>query len=636
MRKQRLYTCLLLFSFIVGSSSSFSQAKKVVDQQIEDSVKLDELTRDAWSSYKKNPDQTLKTMYKALSLAKKHGNEEEEANCYNTISVIYSETGQYDSSLYYSEKYLNFGLEKNDSIIISVAYGNMGLSYAYQGIHDSALVYDFKALSIYDQLNNPYGIAGSYVNIGNTYIRLKSNKDAIDYLNKALSSFQEMEDKEGIAYSLTSLANVYSETDSLRPVAMNYYQQALKLVEELNDRFGIANTLKDMASLYEKEKDYEKVFELLNEVLAINRELGNQSGTTKTLIKLGNVSGSMQKYNDAFPYLIEALGIAEETGNIYDKQQVYLALAKANASVHNYKLAYEYDTLYSQISKTILNKEKLNQIIEVETKYETDKKQQENELLFRDNEIKALEIERQANQRTALIIAFAFVVIAGFLVFNRMRLKQQNRILQEKKLRASAVFQTQEKEKIHLSKELHDGIGPLLSLIKLTITSLKKDASNEKVINDIKDIASKGLKEVRNISHTLMPSLLEKKGLEPALKEFANQINGSNTLKVELTYSVTSELTQDMELNIYRIIQETLQNVIKHADATLATVKFNENENVYQLVLSDNGKGFDIVKTSAGNGLINIQSRVDFLNGKIKMTSEIQKGTRFIIQIPKT
>ena len=632
---------LLFINFFIFITVSFAQQdnldslKSLINQNVSDTVKLKQMMDVTWESFRTYPEQSLEIIKDALVLAKKLERYKDEAKCNNLIGIIFSTTGRYDSAMFYYSKALAKGLEYKDDNIIQKGYNNIGLNFYYQGIYDKALEYYFKTLPICEKIPDSLGLANAYANVGNTYMEMKSNKDALAYLDKALLIFEKINNKRGIANTLNSLGGIYDDIDTVKTRAMECFNRSLKLKEELNDRFGISNTLHQIAIIYGKEKNYEKEMEFYKKALIIKRELDDKSGITKALLNIGMTYNSLKKYNDAFPFLFEALKISKETNNYYNKQQAYQDLAKTYSNVKNFEKAYEFKKLYSEISDSIMNQEKAKQIIEMQTKYETEKKQKENEILAQENKINALEIKQQKTQRTILISIFAFLLTAGFFIFNRIRLKQENKILLEKKLRASSVFQAQEKEKVHLSKELHDGLGPLLSLIKLNVSSLETNSGNEKMLTEIKELASEGMKEVRNISHTLMPTLLEKQGLEPALREFTEQINQSQTLKTDFTFTISSKLTQDIELNIYRIVQETLNNALKHADANNASIHLIENKQQFELTISDNGKGFDVLKTSEGNGLNNIHSRVDFLNGKTEIKSIHEKGTSFMISIPK-
>lgn len=637
---------ILKFSFIFFITSGwvfYSHAGKnkvdslkiMMKQNVHDTVKLKKMMDVAWDSFRTLPEQSLGIIKNALVLANKLSRIRDEAKCNNIAGIIYSTTGKYDSASCYYSKYLAIGLKLKDDKILSKGYANVGLNYHYQGIYDKALEYHFKSLPLYEKIPDSLGLANTLANIGNTFNLMKSVKNSMFYLEKALLVFEQIKNKRGVANTLNSLGSAYGETDSLRHLAKDCYLRSLKIKEELNDRFGISNTLSQIAISYGKEKDYEKELEFYRKALAIKRGIGDKSGITKTLVNIGFTNNSLKRYHDALPYFLEALKISEETENYFDRQQVYSGLAATYAKAGEFEKAYNYKKLFAEISDTIMNREKAKQIIEIQTKYESEKKQKENEILTKENKIKTLEVNRQKNQRVILIIIFVFIFSAGFLVFNRIRLKQENKILVEKKLRAGSVFQAQEREKVHLSKELHDGLGPLLSLIKLNASGLAINEENEKMIREIKELASDGIKEVRNISHILMPALLEKQGLEPALREFTGQINQSHSLQTTMEFSINSKLTRDAELNIYRIIQEALNNIMKHAEATTATVQLSENKQQIGLVVSDNGKGFDTGKVSAGNGLNNILSRVDYLKGRADVKSEINKGTVITILIQK-
>jgi two-component system NarL family sensor kinase len=311
-----------------------------------------------------------------------------------------------------------------------------------------------------------------------------------------------------------------------------------------------------------------------------------------------------------------------------------LVLSQCDSATGDFRSAFIYHQLYAQVKDSILNEESSKQIAEMQTRFETEKKESENKLLLNENKINALEITRQKAHRNNLIIGFALIMVIGLFLFNRSRLIGKNKILQEKDLRNKAILKAQEEEKARLSKELHDGLGPLLSLIKLNASGIPANPQSDKLLGEIKDLASEGMKEVRTISHALMPSVLQKSGLQSALEEFIGQVNQAGQIKAELVCTVSERLPGDVEVNIYRIVQEAVNNTIKHAKAGSVLISLTEARNELELVIEDNGRGFDASAVKNGNGLNNMLSRAEIVKGAIQMNSQPGKGTKIVISIP--
>ncbi len=540
------------------------------------------------------PEDALKHAQKALSIAKNELNQKNISKANSLLGTILCIQGNFTESLNYHLQALKINDFLHDSITMAINYNNIGMVLDNSGKDSAALNYYLKAIQIEERKSSKKDLIKPYNNIGILYANL-------------------------------------SKPDS----AICYFEKSAKLAHETGQPAIEGSIKHNIAMFYIGQAKYFKALELLNQSLEVHLKTNNDRGIATNYLYFGETYFYINNNEKGLSYLKEALILAKEKGFKDILSECYLQLSMFYEEKKDFSQALINLKLWAGVEENIINEASVSSMAEMQTKYETEKKQKENEILIKENKIKSLEINQQNSQRVIIIIFFSFLFLVGFFIFNRIRLKQKNKILKEKEERALAIFHAQEKEKVYLSKELHDGLGPLLSLIKLNVSSLDINDDNKKMILEIKELASEGMKEVRNISHALMPSLLDKKGLNPALMKFTEQINQSQNLKAELVFSVSSKLTQDTELNIYRIIQEALNNIIKHSDARIASIKIIENENQLELTIFDNGKGFDIENNSAGNGLNNIYSRVDFLKGEIKIKSEIGKGTNFIIKIPK-
>ncbi len=240
-----------------------------------------------------------------------------------------------------------------------------------------------------------------------------------------------------------------------------------------------------------------------------------------------------------------------------------------------------------------------------------------------------------------LIGALAFVIV----IYSRYKVKKKAELDKAysdlDKVRFRSVIETQEKERKRIAQELHDGIGQLLSSAKLNMASLEnhipQDEPKEFLLfkTSIK-LIDNACKEVRNVSHNMMPIALAQKGLNSALKDLILQINASNTLSISLDiHNLDNHLNEALEISLYRIVQESISNIIKHASATKAIIKIDQIGQSIHLLIKDNGKGFDtsIINKAEGIGWNNIYSRVSLMNGKIDVHSTKEKGTELSIKI---
>ncbi|MCZ4244344.1 sensor histidine kinase [Pedobacter punctiformis] len=237
----------------------------------------------------------------------------------------------------------------------------------------------------------------------------------------------------------------------------------------------------------------------------------------------------------------------------------------------------------------------------------------------------------------AVLIAAAIIgaIMLYFIVSMIMQHRKSRRVSKD---RISAEIKTLENERRRIASDLHDEIGPLLSAVKFQIAHL--DAKTEEM-QSLVDSSGKHIdtiiQRMREISTNLMPYMLERKGLVWAIQDFINRIQQDGTLKIIFKHHLTGRFNQDIELNVYRIVQEILHNTLKHAKASSLRIVLEENEGVLRLQTTDNGIGFnfqEMIKQHSGLGLLNLQSRIEVMKGTIKMFLASNGGTGYTFEIP--
>jgi signal transduction histidine kinase len=195
-----------------------------------------------------------------------------------------------------------------------------------------------------------------------------------------------------------------------------------------------------------------------------------------------------------------------------------------------------------------------------------------------------------------------------------------------------SVLKGQEEERSRLAKDLHDGVGGLLSGIKLSMSTMKGNVflseQNAQAFGNVIMQLDQSIAELRRVSHNMMPEALIKYGLKEALENYCENLNISGKLKVQLqTYGMETRMEQNTEIIIYRIVQELLNNIIKHAEAKKVLIQLSLEDEQFNLTVEDDGKGFDVNEIKDGAGLANIKARSEYLNGSIDIVSKKGEGT---------
>jgi signal transduction histidine kinase len=258
--------------------------------------------------------------------------------------------------------------------------------------------------------------------------------------------------------------------------------------------------------------------------------------------------------------------------------------------------------------------------------------------------------EKAINERNMAIsigvfLVLVFLVVLVWIQKSRLRKKQQLELQQKdiefKQLQLSAVIDSQEKERRRFASDLHDGFGQLISILKLNVESVRKQDDREKrhsIYEKSVDILNEMYGELKSICFNLMPQSLVKFGLEPSLKEFANKINATEKMAVDvIVFDLAERLSELQEISLYRIVQEWVNNILKYSDATQVTIQITKDQREITLTIEDNGMGFELIKLTEGkgNGWKNIRSRANLIKGDLEIDSTPGKrGNMFILNIP--
>ncbi|RZM15149.1 MAG: sensor histidine kinase, partial [Pedobacter sp.] len=257
------------------------------------------------------------------------------------------------------------------------------------------------------------------------------------------------------------------------------------------------------------------------------------------------------------------------------------------------------------------------------------------------NKLQKLQLKERNIIIAVVLSLLILAVLFGLLLYNRYKLKQQQKQNLAQQQAASAVMSAETNERNRIANELHDGLGQLFSAVKLNLSGISeqlsfKDSHSQEVFYKTMDMVDESCKEVRLISHQMAPNVLLRSGLAAAVRDFISKIDGRR-LKINLdTFGLQERLEQNVEAVLYRVIQESVNNVIKHSGASSLDIQLSKDEDGINAMIEDNGKGFDILDISQSNGigLKNIKSRVDFLRGNVDFSSRPGQGTLIAIHIP--
>jgi len=521
--------------------------------------------------------------------------------------------------------------EKNIPIYIRTQI-NIGRIYSDKGENIKALRYYHEALDNAEKIQDKLLIASIFKNIGVLYVGWKKFDKALEYYDKSESVSRQINNEELIADCQNNKGIVYEQQQDY-PKALLQYKNALEVYNKKNIPTKIAMALSNIAIVYKFQKKYQESLTYNFKAIELSEASGDQWNLAATYNNIGNLYGEIGQYQNAIKYCEKALGIAKAINAQEIIESIYDSMANAAAKAGDFKNAFIYHQQFSEAMNQFINTENARQLSELSIKYESEKKQQ---LIQRQQ----FEIAKRNNWLIAAGIIFSLLTLIAYITYKSYRHRQQKKlqteIYKQQEIATQSIFTGEQNERIRIARDLHDSVGQMLSLAKMNLSALStSDTPLQQTINLIDNTIT----EVRHISHNLMPEELNF-GIFSALENLADQVNSSVTTKMEihiLDEIKTIKFRTQNELSIYRIVQEIVNNMIKHANASAINLSINQQNNHIIIHIKDNGKGLnnDSIENSKGIGWKNIHARVRLMNGKIKIQSEKLIGTQIEILLPE-
>lgn len=535
-------------------------------------------------------------------------------------------------------------IQKKDHVSLINAELVAGNIAYFSGQHEVALKAYMDGLKVAEQYQLHLQISKVCNEIGTLFKKYKELPKALDYYKRALKEAETVKNAEQIANSYNNIGLIYEEEGKYEK-ALGQYQKGLAYYQSNKDKLGESYSLEYIGYVYGLMKNYDLAITNLQKSLDLRIELKDNYGVAISLIELTEIFRDQQNYQLAAAYAKRAISFSEAINYPDMLQKGYALLAEIYEREKNFPAAYKAHQQYTAVKDSLFNIAKSKQINELQTQYETAQKQQQINLLNKENTIHKLKLTQRDGIIMIISIAFLFFLLLAYLLYNRYRLKQQARLQEEviiqQDLATKAVLTAEENERKRIAGELHDGLGQMFSAVKLNLSALSqdlvfKDQHNEQMFDKTIHLVDESCKEVRLISHQMAPNVLLKAGLTNAVRDFIDKID-ARKLKVNLTtFGLQDRLDQNIEIVLYRVIQETVNNVIKHAAANTLDIQLTKDEEGVNVMIEDNGKGFDTASLDKfeGIGLKNIRSRVSYLKGTVDFSSTPSSGTLVAIHIP--
>lgn len=564
---------------------------------------------------------------------------------YNRYGIVHKYKGQYDKAIKFYNKSLVIAKELGEQERIADVYNNLGNVYRMQDNYKQAVESFISALHLREQAADTQGLAAAYNNLSYLYLDQKNYSLAIENNQKSIELFSIVKDSFELARAYSQMGFIHYYINGFDS-AVYHCKIALNIFEKLGDKVETATILRNLGNIYAEGGNPSKGIPYLQKALDIQTEMDDSIGIYSSNLSLAQTYMLMNQYNIAEKYLLTAFEIRNRINpiiNIYIESS--LVAAQIYKAKNDYKQAYIYMVEYNRLKDSLVNENNSRLVTELQEKYDSDKK----DLQIEKNELEisnaAIELRQKKLVTITLSILIIIIVLLAYLFYNRYKLKKKQElneiIIAQKDIRSKAIIDAEERERTRIAKDLHDGIGQQLSAVKLMANSLgniDNDTLRAQQLNNLKHTLDESIKEVRAISHNMMPNALFKLGLSSAIREFINNISSTGVLKIDLQIiGLKKPLEKTTEVILYRVIQELVNNIIKHANANTLNIQIiNHDDTTLNILVEDDGTGFDTSKKEHfdGIGLKNIISRIKYLNGSVEFDSTIGRGTTVIIDVP--
>jgi serine phosphatase RsbU (regulator of sigma subunit)/Tfp pilus assembly protein PilF len=447
-------------------SYSFAQRSKIDslesylgDKKISDTSRVNALNELSRAYLQKSMDKGVKLADEAIALSEKIGFKKGLANGYNNRGVLQWQQGDFPSALESFETSLAIFEEIADKNGMAKCYGNIGLIHRARGDLALALKFQFKSLKVREELKDKEGIAKNYSAIGNIYDSQLNWALAIEYHTKAMDLWAGLENKRGVATTLVNIGNIYWEQKN-DTLALKNYMKALSIFLMLDDEMGASSSYMNIGMIYDHQKKHNLSYEYNLKALAIKEKLKDNSGISTCYNNIASALMHMDRDDEAMEYLSKSLVLCQQMDRKEGLKVIYGTLAKIHAEKNNYKEAYRFHELYSHMKDSLFNENSSKAIAEMQSKYETEKKQNEIALLTKEGEIKALQLNKNKLWMIMLCVAVLLILALAALFYVRWQMKQRShRLLEHQNIEI-----TQQKKEItdsiNYAKRIQESILP--------------------------------------------------------------------------------------------------------------------------------------------------------------------------------
>jgi len=622
-----IFIGLFLYSFTIFGQNLDSLALSLRTETLNPQQRMevyDNLVTAYWES---DARKSLDYGKQGIQFAQEQKDDKWRLILYNHSAMAFYYLGEYDSAYVFLDHALQYANEVDDPFLTGNIYMNKGSVFKIEAEYPKALAAYFQALTFFKQAKHERAEGMLLQNISIVYLLLRKTELAQKYLDQAEKIAIKLQDQENLGSILLSKSQIYKDTDIPQAIATS--KRAVKIFEELGSKHHESVALSVLGQSYLEAKAYNEAAQVMQKSFAIAQQLDYPTLLATQSIQLSNARFYQGQYMESEN--LAYYGLEKDSSNMEVVHNALFNIIRNNMYLGNLKKAEDYIDQYYESVQRFATVNYQASLSEMEVKYESQQKIAQ---------IDSLQKQRRLYVWLGISAFIIFLVVLG-LVFFRYRLavskrklaeQQTKRLDQEKQLVAvKATLDGESAERSRLAKDLHDGLGSMLSLVKFNLPDMHAgvlEANDVSRFQKAIGLLDESIHELRRVAHHMMPESLLRFGLKLSLSDFAAAIPMVNFHY----FGDEKRLPGNLEVMIYRCVHELVNNSLKHGNPTQINIQLVQQEDRISFTVQDNGSGFDPKQQKEGMGLQNIRQRVEAFKGKLNCYSN-EKGTETHVEL---
>lgn len=521
-------------------------------------------------------------------------------------------------------------------------YGKLALVNSYLGNYDKRMEYSLKAIKIYEEIDDEVLLGNAYGGLGYS-LRTRDLDKALLYMRKAIHLLEKNQDSLGLNPTYDNYGILQENVGNVDS-AIYYYNLALNLKRNQNDSIGIPFALGHLAGAHAVKKEFEKSKAFLDEAYHIRTKRNDVYGIAETSVQYADFYFSQGKYAEAAPWYKKSYEQAIANNYVHLAQYASSLLSECLEKTNQPNEAIKYLKISHDLKDSLLNEKSNKAMAQLEIQYETEKK----EKLLAEQEVMLTKEQLRVKQRNYTLLGLGlvliFILVLSYYIYKQQKFKQQ-KLIEENRLKdelAKITLQNQlHQERTRISRDLHDNIGSQLTFIISSVDNMGYlfKTADEKLRERLTGIADFSRTTITQLRDTIWALNKDEISFDDLKSRLFNYIENAKIVKENITFNFEVNVNQKISfnaiegVNIFRIVQEAINNSLKYSAATKIEVLLYEENGKLCLSVEDDGIGFNVEKVNLGNGLENMKNRASSINADFILDSTPDKGTKIILKM---